>query len=381
MEEIVETVESTDNETIDTSKLKIGMTVKNYRVLCELLGEAVKAGDSRKAQLKNFARFFDWEKIGQKFIISDIYTSPLDKEDGRKSGNNSIYVKCIEVILLQYLSKQDGYMRTLTKRDWWELLGIINHKYGKVLEKDLQSLDSTVTSWEVKHFYQRCNKKLEQILFSSLNSLKSRKLITYEIQTIISQKDAKGDWQYFEANDDQKKKILEMEHYVLHVMMGYEKMFQVFISFRQAEFYRKVTELLRKKYGWNHYFKQIKIIYTPEGVKDALPELTAKLRFELNGKVVNYFNSNTKEIYEKSKEKSEQDAKLFAEKCWGEAPPPELVVKSNVWDIPSTYVTAQNILTNELIKIGHKDMTFSSEDFLDSNFELDETFEYEKMTI
>lgn len=85
MEEIVENV---GVEVIDTSKLKIGMTVKNYKVLCELLGEPVKDGKSKKYQLQNFSRFFDWEKIGQKFIISDIYTSPLDKEDGRKSGNN-----------------------------------------------------------------------------------------------------------------------------------------------------------------------------------------------------------------------------------------------------------------------------------------------------
>ena len=103
---------------IDTSKLEIGMTVKNYKVLCELLGQDVKDGKSKKYQLEDFARYFDWEKSGQKFIISDIYDTPLTKEDKRKLGNNSIYVKCIEVILLQYLSKQEGYTRTLTKRNW-----------------------------------------------------------------------------------------------------------------------------------------------------------------------------------------------------------------------------------------------------------------------
>lgn len=115
----------------------------------------------------------------------DIYDTPLEKEDLRKLGNNSIYTQAIEVILLQYLSHQDGYTRTLTKKKWWELLSITNHKYGRMTEKELLQLDKILTSFEIRHFYQRCNKKLEQILFSALNNLKNRKLINYQIQTVI----------------------------------------------------------------------------------------------------------------------------------------------------------------------------------------------------
>ena len=221
-------------DSIDISKLEIGMTVKNYKLLCELLGQEVKSGKSKKYQLEEFARYFEWEKSGQKFIISDIYDAPLTKEDKRKLGNNSIYVQCIEVILLQYLSKQEGYTRTFTKRNWWEMLGMASHKYGRTPENKLKNLDYRITSWEVRHFYQRCNKKLAQILFSALNSLKNRKLITYEIQTVIVTKDKRGKEQYFEATDLQKKQILEVERHVLHNIMGYEKMFQVFIRFHQA---------------------------------------------------------------------------------------------------------------------------------------------------
>jgi len=84
------------------------MTVKNYKMLCELLEQEVKNGKSKKLQLEDWKRYFDWEKSGQKFIITDVYDTPLTKEDKRKLGNNSIYVKYIEVILLQYLSKQQG---------------------------------------------------------------------------------------------------------------------------------------------------------------------------------------------------------------------------------------------------------------------------------
>ena len=133
-------------------------------------------------------------------------------------------MQCIEVILLQYLSKQEGYTRTFTKRNWWEMLGMASHKYGRTPENKLKNLDYRITSWEVRHFYQRCNKKLEQILFSALNSLKNRKLITYEIQTVIVTKDKRGKEQYFEATDLQKKQILEVERHILHNVMAHRKM-------------------------------------------------------------------------------------------------------------------------------------------------------------
>ena len=60
-------------------------------------------------------------------------------------------------------------------------------------------------------------------------------------------------------------------------------------------------------------------------------------------------------------------------------PEPVCMSKNNsLWKIPDTYLTAQSILTDELIKIGHKDMTFSAEDFIKSNAELDDLFSFDK---
>lgn len=361
---------------IDTSNLSIGMRVKNYKVLCELLGQQVKSGKSRKYQLEDFNRYFEWEKSGQAFVITDIYDTPLNKEDKRRLGNNSIYVQCIEVILLQYLSKQEGYTRTFTKRMWWEMLGITNHKYGRVSENQLKNLDYTVTQFEIKHFYQRCNKKLEQILFSALNSLKNRKLIMYEIQTVIVEKDDNGKERYFLASDDDIKNILQVERHVLHNIMGYEKMFQVFLRFQQAEFYKKVNDLLFEYYGWKYYFKQVKVIYTPEDVRDALPQMEVNLQKELlNKRVINFLNNNAKEFYNNRINDYEEKTKNLLAEYIGEAPK---TATKTLWRIPDTYLTAQSILTDELIRIGHKDMIFSAEDFLESNADLDDLFQFDK---
>lgn len=364
---------------IDTSQLSIGMTVKNYKVLCELLGQSIKAGKSRICQLEEFKRYFDWEKSGQKFIITDIYDTPLTKEDRRKLGNNSIYVQCIEVILLQFLSKQKGFTRTFTKRMWWEMLGITNHKYGRVSETQLKNLDYTVTQFEIRHFYQRCNKKLEQILFSALNSLKNRKLITYEIQTVIVEHDKKGRERHFLASDADKKNILQAERHILHNVMGYDKMFQVFIKFQQGDFYQKVSNLIYEKYGWDYYYKQVKVIYTPEDIREALPQMEINLQKELlNRKVIDFLNNNAQEFYNKKVEEYEGKTKNLIKEYIGDPEPIGMKKKNSLWKIPDTYLTAQSILTDELIKIGHKDMTFSVEDFLESNAELDDLFSFDK---
>ena len=176
--------------------------------------------------------------------------------------------------------------------------------------------------------------------------MKNRKLITYEIQTVIVTKDKRGKEQYFEATDLQKKQILEVERHVLHNIMGYEKMFQVFIRFQQADFYQQVNDLLYQQYGWNHYFKQIKVIYTFDGVKEALPEL------------------------EKNKAEYQQQMKNLIDEYWGDNPRIE-THKKKMWNPPDTYLDAQSILTDELIRIGHKDRTFSMEEFLESNSDID----------
>lgn len=162
---------------IDTSKLAIGMVIKNYKELCILFGDEVKTGEAKKSQLKTWKRYFDWEKDGQKFIITDIYDTPLPKEDLRRKGNNSIYKNYIELILLQYLSKQEGFRKTFTKRNWLELLGMINSKYGKEPKINLKQLDYSINDQEINLFYIRSNKKLERVLHDALSNLQREKLI------------------------------------------------------------------------------------------------------------------------------------------------------------------------------------------------------------
>ena len=84
--------------TMQINNLILGETY-DYTGLCEALGEKTKAGDSKVAQLKQWACFFKWEhpinlktkKTSKKFKIVEIYDTPLEKVDGRSNGNSTIF--------------------------------------------------------------------------------------------------------------------------------------------------------------------------------------------------------------------------------------------------------------------------------------------------
>ena len=54
-------------------ELYVGQEFANYRRLCEFLGEKEKGGKSRDLQIKNWQRYFSFEKRGHKLIIIEIF--------------------------------------------------------------------------------------------------------------------------------------------------------------------------------------------------------------------------------------------------------------------------------------------------------------------
>ena len=63
---------------------------KNYKVICNTLGENIKGGKSKRLQLKDWERYFEWKKEGYKFIVTEIYNKPLPKpKDNRGKSKGS----------------------------------------------------------------------------------------------------------------------------------------------------------------------------------------------------------------------------------------------------------------------------------------------------
>ena len=346
---------------MDTTNLKSGDIIDDYKELCTLVKEEIKGGNSKKLQLKEFERYFQYEKHGRKFLILDIYDTPLPKNDKRKDGNRKIYVTYIESILLTYLYRLDNNTGYFTKKQLWCLLGMINQLYGKIDIDDLQEIDSNITLWELNKFYQICDYKLSSVLFSALNSLKNRSLITYEEQYVISRE---GEERHI-ANDEEKKIVLEAEKMTLKKMGLYSKS-HVALCFKLNEFYKNLNTYLNEHYKWERIYKQYKIIFLDKPyLQEALNENEILLnKLLLNEKVIDAVDKHAENLSKTQKEKLDLvyndalDKLKQDEDIWGDIEPmdKESIKKEyKIFTYPDCFVQVQKMLSQKLLKIDSDD--------------------------
>lgn len=94
---------------MDIDKIKelyVGQEFANYRRLCEFLGVEIKCGQSKKSQLKDWARYFCFDRDGNKIIIKKIYNTPKKKID-KRGGNHSGHCKYPELGVYNLTKKQN----------------------------------------------------------------------------------------------------------------------------------------------------------------------------------------------------------------------------------------------------------------------------------
>ena len=340
-----------------------------YKQICDLTGAEYKNGKSRNIQLigmgeNGFHRFFDFEKTGYgKYTIYEIYNRPLQIEDDRKKGNNSVYSVFIELILMHHLSKKGvSHVETFMKKDLWKMLGMINDKYIKLSDEDLYTINPIFTKFEVKNFYMRTNQKLEKITISALNNLKRRCLIEWELLTVIHTIENHKD-KWIIANDDQKKEILRAKRQILNEF-GLDNIFDVFVRNKQNAYFKAVNDLLYEWHKWDYYFQKYKVIFDAKNIIDAIPQTEINLnKALLNEKVITYLNNEAEKNYKKSQEKYNNRIESS-------------INENELWDaihstrLPDNYIIAQTLLADELLRI---DNNCNNVSILEQSIELAES--------
>lgn len=88
----------------NAKKLKVGNIIRNYLFMCDLLGEDIKVGNSKKSQINNWKRFFECELIGHKYKIIKVYDFPLERVIQKGGNNKKYYVQyCVNQIYNIYV--------------------------------------------------------------------------------------------------------------------------------------------------------------------------------------------------------------------------------------------------------------------------------------
>lgn len=347
------------NKFVDCTKLEVGMEVKNYKEMCELLNQDIKGGDSKKSQIKQWQCYFDFEKQGQKYIITEIFDEPFPNIDARKA-KRGIYVGYIELLLMDYLAKQANHCTSITKRELYQILGMTSNSYFEnkwsvqgVTENMGKSKNSgyqyPVSCQDVQVFYSRADSKLNDIINSALKSMENRFLIKFSTEYVICYSDVEGTHQFKIADNSEVEMILQAQRRAIE-KMGYYSFSQVIRENKVKKYFSYVDSYLHEKYGWNYAYSQLKIIYLADSIRkqfsatvDEIRKLSNKdKRIKLNQEVIKALDIQAQNQYDKSL--------VLNDDMWGEPNPMDNNSTCNEkYDI--NYVEIQKQLSDYLVKI------------------------------
>ena len=104
---------------MNLDKLSIGMWIPNYRKLCDLLGEAVEEGNSKKAQLRKWEQHFAYQREKNAYIITEIYNAPKPAADRRMK-----YAQNLIPVLHRHLAWFGTVEQTFST--WFVTLGMVD---------------------------------------------------------------------------------------------------------------------------------------------------------------------------------------------------------------------------------------------------------------
>lgn len=299
---------------MEIEKLKVGMIVKNYKEMCILLEENICTGNSKIYQLKEWERYFNYHKEGNKFIIDNIYENPKEKEDKRLDGINSIFSDDIQVLLLDLLaqSKNNGQLN-LPATTLLNKLSMVNINY-KNGRKNIPKLSELLEVEEkfIYDFYNTTQSSLKGMLETALNQLKRKSLIFWskvisvcerkahiklnEMREPVINKDGKINYQvtdtYRKATQDEMQLILKTEKEVLKEM-GYRDKQDIFINGLWDKYMNCVTNKLYDKANINYYYTSYEIIFNKEHILEELDYIEKLIRqSQLNQNIKKKLNEN-----------------------------------------------------------------------------------------
>ena len=211
-----------NHNNINVDSLQEGMVVKNYLAMCELIGDKPCNGNSKIAQKKYWRRFFDWDNVGQKYVILDVYEDPLPEE----LSDNAVYAKFFELILMAALTNcKDGVYHFFPSH-LFETFGMVSSEYNKLRDEnyiesafgDSGEIDSTVSIYGARTMNRLTYKRLTDISNSSLSSLDNSGLIHYKRGYALKKLPWNMKGGFVTATDEQEKMILAAEQKAMNDM-------------------------------------------------------------------------------------------------------------------------------------------------------------------
>lgn len=250
--------------------LEVGFVAKNYKFLCKILCEKERGGESKKAQFKNWERYFEYRKDGQKIIITKIYDRP--KPVQARPGNNTIpYIPQIKELLIQILLRSKNKKVLMAKDKLLESLKMINNNYhtGRKYIDNLSKY-TNIKKIEIYDFYNTTGDMLKRHVEKALNELTNNRAIFWTKVYMVSKYN-----QIDIATDEEYDLILQVHTEVLK-SMGYEGVSEVIVAGRKDEFSKKCNKIFKTEHEINFVYEAYSINLN----RNRLEEVFVKIKNE-----------------------------------------------------------------------------------------------------
>lgn len=310
---------------MNVSNVEVGNVYKNYKQLCAELEVEVKTGNAKKAQLKDFERFFKYDKKGNSFIITHVYNIPLPE-----NKNKTKYITTIQKLILDKLLQfgNNGQL-FISKNELLKELNMINQNYTLAKYKQLRlSKHMNVTLEEIEEFYMTSDDLLKRNIEAALNSLRSQSLIFWSnVMTLCfiethaptninnrikaTKEESTNEYgeesvsfsaskpvsyrTYRKATKEEIELVLEAEREVLE-KYNCDSITDIFKRNLTNTFYKEVREILFDQANIYFYFNSYEIIANEKYILSKWEELTElEMEAEEREMSLNELNTNIRE--------------------------------------------------------------------------------------
>lgn len=272
-------------------QLYIGQEFKSYREVCEFFGEKVKNGRSKDFQLKEWARYFEYTKSGNKWIISKIYDEPLDKFDARSLlSGGSEYTDDLQTLILMLLHLEgDNEHFIATQNGMFKKLGLVNDNYKIGKQHYLGVVkELNVAPEVVADFFSSTDRNLKRMIETAMNKLDKKSLARWYKTRVVKKF---NEDKHRVVTQEEDKIILNAERSIMDELQCKDEA-EVMLKGLTQSYYNQVIMKLNNEYklGIDYYYRAYHIIYVDSHVTSELNKLP-KDEYEL---VSNRLNNNLK---------------------------------------------------------------------------------------